>query len=43
MNMCVIPGVLGGVLPRDGSAPACPPPKFPLDEPFVPYSLEGRV
>lgn len=41
--MCVIPGV-GGVLPRDGSAPACPPaPRFPLDEPFVPYSLEGLV
>jgi len=40
--MCVIPGV-GGVLPRDGSAPACPAPKFPLDEPFVPYSLEGLV
>lgn len=37
---CVIPGV-GGVLPRDGSAPGCAPgPKLPLDEPFVAYSLD---
>lgn len=37
---CVIPGV-GGVLPREGSAPGAPaPPKLPLDEPFVAYSLE---
>lgn len=38
---CVIPGV-GGVLPREGSAPGCAPgpPKLPLDEPFVAYSLD---
>lgn len=37
----VIPGV-GGVLPREGSAPGCAPgpPKLPLDEPFVAYSLD---
>lgn len=32
----VLPGV-GGVLPLDASAF---PPKLPLDEPFVAYSLE---
>ena len=42
MKCVFIPGV-GGVLPREGSTPVCRAPKFPLDEPFVPYSLEGRV
>lgn len=35
-----IPGV-GGVLPLDASTPA--PPKFPLDDPFVAYSLDVRA
>lgn len=35
---------MGGVLPREGSAPGAPgPPKLPLDEPFVAYSLDERA
>lgn len=37
MRLIIIPGV-GGVLPLDGS-----PPKFPLDEAFVTYSLDDRA
>lgn len=35
----LLPGV-GGVLPRDASPP---PPKFPLDDPFVAYSRDDRA